>query len=101
MQMCNCCKEPGLFELFSLGSAQSQKFPFSCNNCYTKRQNSIKHTALVILVQLIRRGRREGCKIQDFHGFSIINRHEKLSNKTEIESKGLEAVAYKKDNLSH
>ena len=56
MQMCNCCKEPELFELFSLGSALSQKFPFSCNNCYTKRQNSIKHTALVILVQLIRRG---------------------------------------------
>ena len=86
---------------FRWGSAQSQKFPFFCNNCYTKRQNSIKHIALVIIVQLIRRGRKEECKIQDFHGFSIINRREKLSSKTEIDSKGLEAVVYKKDNLSH
>ena len=33
--------------------------------------------------------------------FSIINRYEKLSSKTEIDSKGLEAVAYEKDSLSH
>ena len=85
---------------FHWGSAQSQNFPFSCNNCYTKRQNSIKYIALIILVQLIRRERREGCKIRDIHGFSSINRHEKLSSKTEIDSKGLEVVAYKNDNLS-
>ena len=98
MQMYNHCKEPGLFQLFSLGfcTVSELSISSSCNNYYTKRQNSIKHIALVILVRLIRRGRREGCKIRDFHGLSIINRHEKLSSKTKIDSKGLEAVAYKK-----